>query len=130
MGEKEVNHENWDVWRTWRGHSSDVLHVEWSPDGSRLASCGVDNLVIVWQLSEAGGAARRLNHQGHVKGVSWDPVGKYLAAQVEGQNKAMLVWRVRDWQVCFCLCCCMFRTRQRPLIFYKKRILRKADLTT
>lgn len=99
LGEKEMNHESWDVFRTYRGHSADVLHLEWSPDGTRLASCGVDNLVMVWQLSEASGACRRLSHQGHVKGLSWDPVGKYLAAQVEGHNKSLVVWRVRDWQV-------------------------------
>jgi WD40 repeat protein len=78
----------------------DVLHVAWSPDGTRLASCSFDNLVMVWQLSEQAGAPRRLDLEGQVKGVEWDPVGKYLAAQVEsGKGNATVVWRVRDWQV-------------------------------
>ncbi len=55
---------------------------------------------MVWQLSEHAGAPRRLGHEGFVKGVAWDPVGKYLAAQVDGgEMKATVVWRVRDWQV-------------------------------
>ncbi len=100
LGKTEANHESWDALRLWRGHTMDVLHVAWSPDGARLASCGVDNSVMVWQLSESAGAPRRLSHEGFVKGVEWDPVGKYLAAQVDGgEIKATVVWRVRDWQV-------------------------------
>jgi hypothetical protein len=35
-----------------------------------------------------------------VKGVSWDPVGKYLATQGDGgEEKAVVVWRVRDWKM-------------------------------
>jgi protein HIRA/HIR1 len=100
LGEKEQNHETWDIWRTLRGHTKDVMHVAWSPDGNSVASCGIDNLVLIWQLSSSAVTPRRLNHNGMVKGVSWDPVGKYLAAQVDGgEEKATVVWRVRDWQV-------------------------------
>ena len=42
----------------------------------------------------------KLRENGMVKGVSWDPIGKYLAAQViGGEEKCTVVWRVRDWQV-------------------------------
>lgn len=30
-----------------------------------------------------------------VKGVAWDPVGKYLASA--GDDRALLVWRTADW---------------------------------
>ena len=35
-------------------------------------------------------------HTGMVKGVTWDPVGKYLASQSD--DKTLRVWRTSDWQ--------------------------------
>ena len=35
-------------------------------------------------------------HTGLVKGVSWDPVGKYLSSQSE--DKSLRIWRTADWQ--------------------------------
>ena len=32
-----------------------------------------------------------------VKGVTWDPVGKYIATQAD--DKTLKVWRTSDWQV-------------------------------
>lgn len=31
-----------------------------------------------------------------VKGVTWDPIGKYLATQSD--DKTLIVWRTSDWQ--------------------------------
>ena len=36
-------------------------------------------------------------HQGFVKGLTWDPVGKYLASQSD--DKSVLIWRITDWEV-------------------------------
>jgi WD40 repeat protein len=33
-----------------KGHIDEVWKLEWSPDGTMLASCGKDYTVIVWQL--------------------------------------------------------------------------------
>ena len=35
-------------------------------------------------------------HTGMVKGVTWDPVGKYLASQSD--DRSLRVWRTLDWQ--------------------------------
>ena len=35
-------------------------------------------------------------HSGMVKGITWDPVGKYLASQSD--DKTLKVWRTSDWQ--------------------------------
>ena len=45
----------WDVAgatlpRVLRGHRWDVYGVGWSPDGSRLASCGDDGAIQLWDL--------------------------------------------------------------------------------
>ena len=36
-------------------------------------------------------------HSGLVKGVTWDPVGKFLASQSD--DKSMKIWRTADWQL-------------------------------
>lgn len=35
-------------------------------------------------------------HRGPVKGVAWDPVGRYLATQAD--DIGVRVWRTADWQ--------------------------------
>jgi FOG: WD40 repeat len=35
-------------------------------------------------------------HTGLVKGVTWDPVGKYLSSQ--GDDRTLRIWRTADWQ--------------------------------
>ncbi|EKX49410.1 hypothetical protein GUITHDRAFT_136078 [Guillardia theta CCMP2712] len=98
LGNKNLSYEEWIVRHSFRGHELDVLHVAWCPNGTRLASCGLDNYVFVWDL-HGNVPVAKLRENGMVKGVSWDPIGKYLAAQViGGEEKSTVVWRVRDWQ--------------------------------
>ena len=40
--------ENWKNCQALRGHVSDVIDIAWAPDDSMLASCSLDNMVIVW----------------------------------------------------------------------------------
>ncbi len=89
--------ESWRVWRPFRGHSMDVAHVCWSPDGERMASASVDNLVIVWNVRSVAPLARLEGHSGFVKGVAWDPVGKFIASQSD--DRSVRVWRTSDWKI-------------------------------
>lgn len=84
----------------------DIIDLAWSQDGRNLASASVDNNVNVWcRLSTASGAApgqfslltTLRGHRGFVKGVAWDPIGRYLATQ--GDDVAVNVWRTSDWQI-------------------------------
>ena len=36
-------------------------------------------------------------HTGLVKGLTWDPVGKYIASQAD--DRSLKVWRTMDWQL-------------------------------
>lgn len=36
-------------------------------------------------------------HTGLVKGLTWDPVGKYIASQAD--DHSLRVWRTVDWQM-------------------------------
>jgi WD40 repeat protein len=79
----------------------DVVHLAWSPNGQYLASCGLDTSVIIWGSGRFGmqeftfrwrssdnlissiEVLQKLDaHHGFVKGLTWDPAGKYLASQV------------------------------------------------
>ncbi|CAL1273718.1 unnamed protein product [Larinioides sclopetarius] len=94
---KMVNVEHWRCVSTLRGHSGDVLDLAWSPRDTWLASCSVDNTIVVWNtLKWQEIIAVLKGHSGLVKGVSWDPVGKYIASQSD--DKTLRVWRTHDWQ--------------------------------
>ncbi|XP_064613383.1 LOW QUALITY PROTEIN: protein HIRA-like [Liolophura sinensis] len=94
---KVVNHEHWRCASTLRGHSGDVLDLAWSAHDAWLATCSVDNTVVVWNALKFPEQITVLRgHSGLVKGVTWDPVGKYLASQSD--DKSVRVWRTLDWQ--------------------------------
>jgi protein HIRA/HIR1 len=97
-GGGKVNHENYKCSSTLRQHAGDVLDLSWSPDDRYLASCSVDNTVIVWDVSgdHPTSVSVLRGHTSHVKGVTWDPVGKYLASQ--GADKTLRIWRTSDWK--------------------------------
>jgi WD40 repeat protein len=47
----EENKENWFSFKTLRGHLEDILDISWSNDDSLLISGGIDNSVIVWNVT-------------------------------------------------------------------------------
>ncbi|XP_070205322.1 protein HIRA-like isoform X2 [Littorina saxatilis] len=89
--------EHWRAVATLRGHSGDVLDLAWSPQDVWLASCSVDNTIVIWNAHKFSEQIAILKgHSGLVKGVTWDPVGKYLASQSD--DKTLRVWRTGDWK--------------------------------
>lgn len=92
-----VNIETWKCMFTLRSHSGDILDLAWSPGDSYLASCSVDNSIIIWNAQKFPTIHKVLSgHTGLVKGVSWDPIGKYLSSQSD--DKSLRIWRTSDWQ--------------------------------
>ena len=91
------NVENWVSCQTLRGHLSDVIDIAWAPDDSMLASCSLDNMVIVWDPRTGQKVQTQNGHSSFVKGVAGDPIGKYLCTQAD--DKSVIVWRVDDWSV-------------------------------
>ena len=72
-------------------NSKDVADLEWSPNNKLLASAGFDSNIVIWDGITFGNCIlfkykEKLHvikgHEGFVKGLTWDPVGKYLASQV------------------------------------------------
>ena len=76
----------------------EILDLGWSLSDDYLASCSVDNSIIVWnglRLPEKLHIIKQ--HSGMVKGVCWDPIGKYLASQSD--DRSLRVWRTEDWSL-------------------------------
>lgn len=103
--------ESWRCVVTLRGHEGDVLDLSWSVQDRWLATCSVDNTIMVWDMAAlvagtdagtgggSGSAAPRAawlrGHTGLVKGVAWDPVGKFIASQSD--DRTVRIWRTTDW---------------------------------
>ena len=88
--------ERWGCIHMLRGHNGDVLDLSWSPDQKYLASCSVDNTIIIWNARELPQKVSTVaGHRGLVKGITWDPVGKYLASQSD--DRSVRIWRTSDW---------------------------------
>ncbi|XP_070806621.1 protein HIRA isoform X2 [Pituophis catenifer annectens] len=95
---KLANVEQWRCVSILRSHSGDVMDVAWSPHDAWLASCSVDNTVVIWNALKFPEILATLKgHSGLVKGLTWDPVGKYIASQAD--DRSLKVWRTMDWQL-------------------------------
>lgn len=105
------NKENWSTCFTLKGHTMDVLDLDWTETGL-LASASVDNTIIVWDVAKAvsnaaAGRASSLvlparvleHHESFVKGVSFDPCGQFLVSC--GMDNSIAVWDCKqpDWPV-------------------------------
>lgn len=94
---ESANIEQWRCIATLNGHNGDILDLGWSTNDQYLASCSVDNMIIVWDASNFPQVVTKITgHTGLVKGVSWDPIGKYLASQSD--DKTLRIWRTSDWR--------------------------------
>lgn len=93
MGTTFVNLENWRAVGSIRQHRLDVTGLAWSPNDKQLATCGMDGRILVHSIDPDGSTtsthAIPAQHNGWVKGLAFDPLGRYLASM--GRN-GIKVW--------------------------------------
>jgi WD40 repeat protein len=62
------------------GQADTVFSVAWSPDGTRLASGGVDWTAQVWRAADGSSITSDTGHTGSVNYVAWSPDGNRFAS--------------------------------------------------
>jgi WD40 repeat protein len=72
------------------GHSGGVNAVQFSPDGSKLASASDDNRVMVWNPSTGAHLHTLEGHSGEANAVQFSPDGSKLASA--STDKKVMVW--------------------------------------
>ncbi|GMR59663.1 hypothetical protein PMAYCL1PPCAC_29858, partial [Pristionchus mayeri] len=74
------NKEHWVKLKAIR-HDSDVTCVAWQPNGTRLASIGRDNNLLVHDATNGKRVLSVFNLREFPNGITWDPLGRYLITQ-------------------------------------------------
>ena len=109
-----------------RGHSDEVWHVQFSHDGTRLASASKDNSVIIWDVSQllncdGSGVVwvgdkisvdgisltpprlhTLIGHTNHLSFVAWSPDDSMLLSC--SNDKTVRLWRISDGACLQILC--------------------------
>ncbi|MEI6090809.1 MAG: choice-of-anchor D domain-containing protein [bacterium] len=61
------------------GHNNTVNKVNWSPDGSRVATSARDSSSIIWNAISGEIMLKLNNHSGNVIDITWSPDGSKIA---------------------------------------------------
>lgn len=92
---EQPNLENWKHTRTFRGHTANITDLAWSPNHPLLATCSLDNQILIWEATSGRQLKALTQHHSTVKGLAWDPVGYFMASQAD--DKSLILWRTDDW---------------------------------
>ncbi|GMT00598.1 hypothetical protein PENTCL1PPCAC_22772, partial [Pristionchus entomophagus] len=74
------NKENW-VKQKMIHHDSDVTCLAWQPNGSKLASLGRDNNLLIHDIPNGKRVLSVYNLREFPNGMAWDPLGRYIVTQ-------------------------------------------------
>jgi WD40 repeat protein len=82
---------------TFKGHKDEVWDLDWSPDGSRVATASDDRKVIVWDSTTGDDTLTFSGHQNKVRSVAWSPDGSRIIST--GNEGEAIIWEAATGQV-------------------------------
>ena len=97
---RDVRQKNATLSR-WNAHSQEIIGLKWSPDGTRLASGGNDNLLNIWNaddlsVSSANPTFQLTEHTAAVKALDWCPWQSDLLASGGGtSDRTLRFWNTK-----------------------------------
>lgn len=71
-------------------HTGEVWQIEFSHDGKRLASCGIDRHVIIWDVPSLDVLFKLDGHEGGVGNLAWSPDDTMLVSC--GRDHYARIW--------------------------------------
>jgi len=77
-----------------KGHKEPVLSLDFSPDGERLVSGGVDDTAIIWDLRSKAPMATLAGHQGDVNAARFTHDGSAIVTASD--DDTLKLWRASD----------------------------------
>ncbi|KAG9406572.1 ubiquitin-protein transferase activating protein [Aphanomyces cochlioides] len=81
---------------TLAGHDQEVCGLAWSPDGTKLASGGNDNILCVWNQMQTTPMHKFNQHIAAVKALAWCPWERHLLASGGGTaDRTIKLWNVQ-----------------------------------
>lgn len=68
------------------------MFVDISPDGSRLATGGIDKFVKLWDVKTGQRLFSLPGHKGEIYAVAFSPIGEVFASS--GEKGEVLFWQI------------------------------------
>nr|UXY87171.1 hira [Cryptomonas sp.] len=89
-------HMLWRVYQKFRSHTGDIVDLAWCSNSVLIATASLDNCVYIWTIDKKCLLVKLLGHEGWVKGICWDPTGRFLASQSD--DKKIIIWKSSSWK--------------------------------
>ena len=82
LDDSEDSIECWTTHRIYKKHVEDVSDLSWAADSSKIASCGIDHSVFIWDVEQPGKEpiARLDLHTHYIQGIAFDPFGQIVVS--------------------------------------------------